>query len=110
MKRFRLFKQLLFCGKVFEAQDMIKTCLVYAHGVEDSAGVTPAHWAAFGGNVTLIQWLENQGEDLYKCDKAGRSVLSYAINGRQLKVQWLSYIYVYIYIYIYILYMLYTHT
>ena len=65
---------------------MAKTGLVYSIGVEDSYGVSPMHLAAFGGSLTLLQWMEALGGDIYKTDKLGRNVLTYAVNGRKLKV------------------------
>ena len=40
----------------------------------------------------LLQWIEILGGDLSKIDKKGRTVLNFAVNGRQLSmVKWLTF-------------------
>ena len=58
--------------------------------MRDKDGQSPCHWAATGGNLKVIQWLEKMGAYSNKRDLKGRQALYYAAKAGQVDLlKWL---------------------
>ena len=88
--RFDEFKTVIIKGDIESASKLCSTGFVYCDVAQDVKGTLPVHIAAYYGHILLLQFLEFNGADLYRCDRANRNTMAYAISGSQLEVvQWL---------------------
>jgi ankyrin repeat protein len=61
-------------GDMKDAQMIAGSGRIRFKQMRDKDGQTPAHWAANGGNLQLVQWLEDSGAQVDSRDLKGQQV------------------------------------